>query len=439
MRRAWLAAFLFATPVCWGQSAAPLELTLDKAISLALEQNLDIALAQEQLAYLEAQRRQAFGLGLPQLALSGLYNRNIIKPKFFLGGQAITAGQDNSMRQVASFQQYLFAGGVVSQGMKATRLGVAAGQSQVRAAQEDVVLAVKQLFYAVCLESATVSIQRDSLSLAEDHLKTVQERYRQGLDSDLTVLRQEVELANSQPALLAALNGHELSLTLLKDSLGLDVDAPVRVAGNLEGPRVALAPYQALQAEALERNPDYQSARKQLEAAEAMVKVNQGLRWPWLSLYVDGQWYSESNDAWPGPNERAWSSVAGLRLSYPFYTGGQTSAKIEAARAQRDQARTALDKIERRIRVEVKRQWLAVREALQRAQSQEAAISQARRALEATEIRYRAGEASLLEQNDVTLALQQTRLLYANALHDYRVALAALERAAGAPAEETAR
>ena len=446
MKRAWLAVLLLASPACWGQSistgsagASPLELTLEKAVALALEKNLDIALAQEQLAYLSAQRRQAFGAALPALSLNGLYNRNIEKPKYFLGGQSITAGQDNSMRYVASLQQYLFAGGVVSQGIKAARLGVAVGQSQVRSAREDVVLTVKQLFYAVCLASATVSIQKDSLSLAEDHLKTVQERYRQGLDSDLTVLRQEVEVANSQPALLAARNGHELSLTLLKDSLGLDVDAPVRVVGGLEGPLVGPAPYEATQAAALERNPDCQASRKQLEQAEALVNVSRGLRWPWLSLYADGQWYSESNASWPGPNERAWSSVAGLRLSFPFFTGGQTSAKIEEARVQRDQARTGLEKIERRIRVEVKRQWLAAREALERAQSQEAAISQARRALEATEIRYRAGEASLLEQNDVTLALQQTRLLYANALHDYRVALAALERAAGAPAEEAAR
>jgi len=98
-----------------------------------------------------------------------------------------------------------------------------------------------------------------------------------------------------------------------------------------------------------------------------------------------------------------------------------------------------MEKSSRALKVEVKREWLMVKEAWERAQSQESAISQARRALDATEIRYRAGQASLLEQNDATLALQQTRLLYANALHDYRVALAALERAVGMPVEEAVR
>ena len=445
MIAATLAGFLLLQPA-GAQDAStisvispPLELTLEKAIALGLEHNLDIDLAQERLEGLEALRRQAIGAAAPSLNLASIYNRNFKKPSFFLAGQSITAGSDNSMRHAFSLQQYLFAGGSVSEGMKAARLGVEGGRAQVRAAREDVALAVKRFFYAVCLASETVSIQRDSLSLAEDHLRTIAERYQQGLDSDLALLRQKVEVANAQPALVAARNAHEISLTLLKDTLGLDVDAPVRLQGGLEGPRVALAPYESLQAAALERNPDYQAARKQIEQSEAMVKVAEGGRWPIISLYADYQWYSETNHSWPGPNERAASSVGGLRLNYPFFTGGQTSAKIAQARAQRDQARTALEKIARAIRVEVKREWLAVREALERAQSQESAISEARRALEATEVRYREGLASLLEQNDATLALQQTRLLYANALHDYRAALAALERAAGILVEEVVR
>jgi outer membrane protein len=428
---------------CWlmpaARAAEVLELTLDQAVALGLQQNLDVALAEERLAYFAAQRRQAIGLALPAVTLTGLYNRNLEKPSFFLGGAVLKSGQDNSMRHAASLQQYLFTGGMVSQGLRAARAGVEGGRAQLQAAKGDVILTAKKLFYAVCLASETAVIQHDSLALAEDHLKTIAERYRQGLDSDLVVLRQKVEVAKAQPALSAARNSEELALTMLKDALGLDVDAPVRVQGGLEGAPSSLVPYDALQAAALERNPDYQAAHKQYEQADAILAVQKGFRWPWLSAYADYQWYSESNADWPGTRERATSSVVGLRLNYPLFTGGQTTAKIGQARSQRDVARTTMDKIARAIKVEVKREWLNVKEAWERAQSQESAISQARRALEATEIRYRAGQASLLEQNDATLALQQTRLLYANALHDYRVALAALERAAGMPVEETAR
>jgi outer membrane protein TolC len=89
-------------------------------------------------------------------------------------------------------------------------------------------------------------------------------------------------------------------------------------------------------------------------------------------------------------------------------------------------------KIERSTRVETKRQWLAMREAAERARSQESAIGTARRALQTTENRYKAGEASQLELTDASLALNRVRLLHVQALHDYWAGLAALERAIGA-------
>jgi outer membrane protein TolC len=86
--------------------------------------------------------------------------------------------------------------------------------------------------------------------------------------------------------------------------------------------------------------------------------------------------------------------------------------------------------------VDVKRQWLDAREALERAQSQETAIDQARRALESIEVRYKAGQAGQLDLTDATLALNRARTTHVRALNDYWVGLAALQRAAGADLKE---
>ena len=53
--KVFLALLLLAGPAA-GQE---LELTLERAIALGVEHNLDLTLAQERLAFLEAQRRQA--------------------------------------------------------------------------------------------------------------------------------------------------------------------------------------------------------------------------------------------------------------------------------------------------------------------------------------------------------------------------------------------
>lgn len=112
---------------------------------------------------------------------------------------------------------------------------------------------------------------------------------------------------------------------------------------------------------------------------------------------------------------------------------------MRQARIDHERALEVQRKTERTVRVEVKKQWLAAKEAEERARSQEGAIGQARRALDATEVRYKSGDASQLELNDATLALGRARTLYAQASHDFLVALAALERAAGTRLEEINR
>lgn len=416
--------------------SAPMTLTLGQAIELAMKQNLDVGLAELDLRTFQSRYRQVMGTAIPDLSLTGTYTRNFKKPLAFFGGRKTEVGENNSMQGGVELEQTLYSGGRLSAGLKATKLGVGAGEDSLRAARDEVALAVKRAFYSVLLASATASIQEDNLRSAEEHMATIRERYKKGLDSDLVVLRQEVEVANSKPALIQARNLHELGLTMVKDLLGLDVDQPLELAGDLGEAQAAVPSYEAAAKAALERNPDYQAARKNADAAFQLARVAAGDYRPQLSLFGNYYWTAQSPDLSPGPQERGESAAGGLRLRFPFFTGGETRERVRQARIDHERAREGMRKTERAVRVEVKRQWLAVKEAGERALSQDKAIGQARRALEATEVRYKAGHASQLELNDATLALNRAATQHAQALHDYQVALAALERAAGANIEE---
>lgn len=417
-------------------SQEPLTLTLGQAIDLAMRENIDVALAELDLRAFQSRYREVMGAAIPDLALTGSYTRNFKKPLAFFGGRKTEIGELNSMQGGFELEQTIYSGGKLSAGLKASRFGTASAQNELRAAREDVTLAVKRAFYSVLLASATAAISEDNLGSAEEHLTTIRERYKQGLDSDLTVLRQEVEVANAKPALIQARNLYELGLTLLKDILGLDVDRPVLLEGRLDAPGASPPPYEALVKAALERNPGYQAERKRAEAAFQLARVAAGDQRPQLSLFANYLWTGQSPDLSPGPEQSGTSAAGGLRLRFPFFTGGETLERVRQARINHERAREAMQKAERAVRVEIKRQWLAVKEAQERAVSQETAIGQARRALEATEVRYKGGRASQLELNDATLALNRARTLHAQASHDFLAALAAMERAAGTRLEE---
>ena len=70
------------------------------------------------------------------------------------------------------------------------------------------------------------------------------------------------------------------------------------------------------------------------------------------------------------------------------------------------------------MKIEVKKAWLSITEASERLASQTAAVEQARKALTATEVRFKNGLASQLELNDASLALNKSQTLYTQAQHD---------------------
>ena len=412
-------------------AAEPLTLTLDQALTIARQKTVDLALARLDLEEFHSRYRQAVGNALPQVALSGSYTRNFIHPVAFFFGGKLDAAIDNGVDAAVDVQQPLYTGGKVLSGIRAAKAALGAQEEQVQNTENEVVFSVKNLFYNALLSSATVGIEGDNLASAQNHLDTIQSRYGQGLDSDLTVRRQKVEVANARAVLIGAKNAHEMALISLQEILTLDVDRPLRVSGTLDPPQEAGPSYEAAVRLALARHPGLKAARQQVQFYDQIVTIAAADFQPQLALFGHYEWVAQSNAFSPNASERGTAFAGGLRLNYPLFTGGDRLEKVRQARINRDRTLQEQYRLERAVRVDVRRQWLDIREALERARSQEEAIDQARRALEATEIRYKAGRASQLELNDATFALNRVRTLYILAAHDYWVSRAALEKAAG--------
>jgi outer membrane protein len=333
-------------------------------------------------------------------------------------------------------QQSIYSGGRVTASLRGGRAQMESGRQDLQSAKDGVTLAVKKLFYAVLLSSETMSIQRDNLKSAEDHLSTIQERYHQGLESDFSVLRQEVEVASARSSLIRAKNLYEISMTLLKDTLMMDVDAPLQLNGSLSPPARRIFTYEALVRQAMEKRPDLLSARKRTAVAQEFYRIAAAGMKPQIVAFITGQWNAQSEALTPKANEQATSAALGLNLNYPLFTGGEVWGKTKVAGKEYERTRQIEERTERSVRVEVKQHWLNLQEADERNRADEVGVKQAGRALGIVEARYAAGEASQLEMNDATVALNRARTLYAQSANDYWVSLASLERAVGAPLEE---
>jgi len=436
MKKYLALAFIFAV-VVKAQCGEPglaggKHLSIDDVVNLALQANLDVAVAEKQVEIIQSRYRQYLGMALPNVSVTGSYTRNIKKPSIILFGQKFETGENNGFDGAANVDQVVYSGGRVKTGIEAGRKMVSAEKNALQGMKNDIVFTAKRLFYSIMLASATAVIQKDNLALSVEHLDTIHERFKQGLDPDLTVRRQDVEVADAKTTYIQALNLFEVAKLSMQDLLTLDLDVPLELTGYFAEPSETMVPYEAVVKKALEARPELQAAHTRVKIAADIVKLAAGDNKPQLSAFFTYRWTGQSSDFSPQENERDDSVAAGLRLRYSVFTGFDTYEQIKQYSIQQAQAKLAEEKMVRAVKLDVRSQWLDISEALERVRAQGASIEQARLAMEATEKRYQAGQSSQLELNDATFAFNRARTLHAQALHDYWVSVAALERAAGA-------
>jgi outer membrane protein TolC len=124
-----------------------------------------------------------------------------------------------------------------------------------------------------------------------------------------------------------------------------------------------------------------------------------------------------------------WNATVGV--SMPLFTGGSNLARLKQAEARCRQARVALAMVEDGIRLDVHAQVLALNQESKNMKYQGKNVEVAEAALGLAEQRFQNGLLTNLDYMDSQLALTQARVSYLNALANYRVARAKLQKAVG--------
>jgi len=411
--------------------AQALDLSVDGAVDLAFKNNTSVVTAEKSRSIYREKIKEYWGGVYPQLSAGASYTRNIEKSSIFFGGKKIEMGSDNAYALSLDLNQTLWAGGKIHTGLKMAGIYSDSSSENLRAAQNGVKKAVKQLYYAVLLSKAMADIEKKTLELAKQHLATIEAQYKQGLAGDLAVLRQKVEVSNSEPAVTQNLNYYEEGLLELKNLLGLDLDCEVKLSGGMDCGNATPGSLTELYDAAMAKRPQYRLARLQKDMAEEKVTFEKAGHYPNLYAFASRQFQGSSNSAFPADSERSWSLAAGVKLSLPLFSGGATVSRVKQAGLDLEIAEENLKKAERELKITVKKAWLDLNEAAQRKAAQGASVETARRALSATEARFKNGLAGQLEINDATLALNKAEIFYTQAQHDVCSADAELKWAIG--------
>jgi outer membrane protein len=411
-------------------------LTLEESIRLALLQNPQVLAESAKEDQASAVVSQALANFFPQLNAQGtdILDKKVFSvslPSFFPGMPAQKYKFDftRTYQMTLTFALPLYSGGRIVAGYKAANYNLQSTREGIRRAQQETVFNVKKAFYGVLLTRQFRDVAQEAVELAEKHLKTVRDMYDVGMAAKFDLLRTEVQLANLQPQLIRARNSLSLAEIGLKSLLGLDLNQPIEVRGELGGADVE-ANIDASVARALSARPEILQFNLQKQIAAEALKSAKAAYLPTLGFGGQYNLWADSFDF----KSDTWEDyyTISLVLSLPLSNGFMNRAKIGESKAMMKQLEYSQKGLTDMVRYEVQEAVLNLRQAKESLLSQEKNVEQAQEAVRIAELNYAEGLATNLDVNSAQVALSQARTNYSQAQFDYSVALAQLEKAVGA-------
>ncbi len=344
-----LACLLAAAPVraqftpAAAATGAPLVLSVDDAVAIALAQNYALRASRYDVETAEAQVREAWGQILPQVSANGSYTRNVKQADPFAGSdagglfgsigsvgwlafneEARTDGNpattpislaEFQRRQAEGYQaaginlggsdnpfgvptqitggvsitQPLFNGSAIP-GIRGARTAEQASELGAERQAQIAADNARQAYYAVLLAQRQVGVFESSARRVSRTVEETALRVEVGAAPKYDRLTAEVELGNTEAQLIDARASVQTALDNLKLTLGVAVARDVQLQGDLDVQDAFL--YASIPAEdavetALERRADLTQAALQVELSRLQVRVTKAQRLPSISAFAD--------------------------------------------------------------------------------------------------------------------------------------------------------
>lgn len=312
--------------------------TLTKYVTLALEQNLDLAQASARVAQARAGLGAANAVLLPSGNISGQAARVYQSVQTPLG-QVLNAtpgfdryGNDYEVDFNASWELDVFGGlrrgrQAALADYQASEAGAVATRLAVAAQTADVYITIRGL-------QARLNVARKQVSTQQDLLATIKLLYSKGLAAELQVQQAEGALAQVQASVPVLEAGLDAAMNALDVMLGAQPGthrAELMEAGDIPvAPQIATT---ETPGELLRRRPDLIVAERRLAASNARIGVAIAEYYPKLSLsgLIGSATSVAGGNLFTGGANQA-AGVLGLR--WRLFDFGRINAQIQQAKGQ---------------------------------------------------------------------------------------------------------
>ncbi len=405
-------------------------ITLERAIQVGLKRHPNVTAGQGSVAVSEAKKGQAQAGYWPTLDANAGYTRQKVGT---ISTGAGTAGIGSRSQNSNSFEQYstgitarqtLYDFGKTSTNVNIQKQNIEASKADLENTEEQIILNVKQAYYNILRAKRNRAVAEETVNQFLQHLEQAKAFYEVGTKPKFDVTKAEVDLSNARLNLIKAENAVRLAMVSLNNAMGMP-DAPEYVIeDNLSFAKYVVGLEDAVK-KAYENRPELKALTARRIAAEKAIYAAKTGYFPML---IGNASWSRAGDKFD-TSDGSWS--AGMTLSIPIFSGFLTKNQVSEAKATLSILTANEEALRQNVLLEVQQNYLTLNESEERIVTAELTVRQAKENHEIATGRYAAGVGNPIEVTDAEVALSNAKAAHIQALYDYKVAAASLDKAMG--------
>lgn len=405
-------------------SQESISLSLNEAISLAFEQNMNIIISNDQFIASKFALKEAKANFLPKLYFNSSYNRNIDRQVIFLSegfgtvNGATKLGSDNEFRSSLNlslpiYERYNFAN------KKLAETQYDFQKEAKRGVKLSVVNAIKKAYFNYLIAQEVVKVQESRFKNAAVFLDDIQKRLQRGTLTEFDVSSAKVQAAIAKSNLLEAQSNVYPAENALKLLLGLAPDVSLKLTEPIEIRSDEMI-LEEETAQLLQKNSQLKQLELTVGLNEHRLQLAKSAYYPTLDAIGNYNYQAHANNFKFSEYDWTQTSLAGLQLQFPIFNGTVTKNKVQQVDLGKKISEEEYDYATKEIQMKLNELVSQLQFSKLKTEVQQENLLLTADALKLAKKRYDLGVGTILEVNDAELAYTQSRLSWLQAILNYK-------------------
>jgi outer membrane protein TolC len=415
---------------------APVRLTLQDALDRARKNSTQFQASVTNAGLAREDRHQALSALLPTVTYvnSAIYTQSAGPIGTAATGVPVIFIANNAVHEYISQADIHEAIDVAAvQNFRRVSAAAAVARAQAEIASRGLVVTVVQSYYGVAAAQQKLETAKKAAEEGQNFLKITQELEHGGEVAHSDVIKAELQMRDRQRQLQEAqlaFHNTRLDFAVL---IFPDFNDNFELADDLHQ-SVALPTLEEVQQRAARDNPELRAALQSVKVADHEVTGARAGYFPSLTadyFYgIDAAHFAVNSEVNGRKFSNLGSSVVGT-LNLPVWNWGTTQSRVKQAELRRTQAKRELSLAQRKLLAEIQSLYAEAETALNELAGLNRSAELAGDSLRLTTLRYRNGEATVLEVVDAQTTFTTANSAYHDGAVRYRVALANLQTLTG--------